>query len=144
MAHAAETVTVNRPIDEVFEFLADGMNEQKWRPDVVSIEHVDGTGPGVGTTYAQSMKGPGGRTIKGDYRITRYEAPTRLDFETIAGPARPLGAFELREIVPGTTEVTFTIDLTPKGAMVLMKRMITKQVALEAANIHNVPKAMGA
>ncbi|HEY2556252.1 MAG TPA: SRPBCC family protein [Diaminobutyricibacter sp.] len=144
MAHAAETVMVNRPIAEVFEFLADGMNEQKWRPEVVSIELVDGTGPGVGTTYAQSMKGPAGRTIKGDYRITRYEAPTRMDFETIAGPARPLGSFVLREIVPGTTEVTFTIDLTPKGAMVLMKGMITKQVASEAANIHNVPKAMGA
>jgi uncharacterized protein YndB with AHSA1/START domain len=144
MAHAAETVTVNRPIAEVFDFLADGMNEQKWRPDVVTIEQVAGTGPGVGTTYAQTMKGPGGRPIKGDYRITRFESPTRLDFETIAGPARPLGSFELREIMPGTTEVTFTIDLTPKGAMVLMKGMITKQVAIEAANIHNVPKAMGA
>jgi uncharacterized protein YndB with AHSA1/START domain len=144
MAHAAETVTVNRPIAEVFEFLADGMNEQKWRPDVVSISLVVDTGPGVGTTYAQTMKGPGGRAIKGDYRITRYDAPTRLDFETIAGPARPVGSFVLREIVPGTTEVTFTIDVTPKGAMVLMKGMISKQVAIEAANIHNVPKAMGA
>ncbi len=87
MARAAETVTVNRPIAEVFEFLADGMNEQSWRPDVISIDLVTGTGPGVGT---------------------------------------------------------FTIDLTPKGAMVLMKGMIAKQVAIEAANIRNVPQAMGA
>ncbi len=144
MAHAAETVTVNRPIDEVFAFLVDGMNEPKWRPDVISIEPVAGTGPGVGQTYAQTMSGPGKRKIKGDYRITRFESPTRLDFETIAGPARPVGSFTLSEPSSGVTEVTFTIDLTPRGAMVLMTGMINKQVAVEAANIHNLPKAMGA
>ena len=83
MAHAQQTVLVNRPIGEVFAFLADGMNEPLWRPGVTNVSHVSGSG--VGAQFTQTMKGPGGRSIPGDYRITRYDEPTRLDF----GP-RPL------------------------------------------------------
>jgi uncharacterized membrane protein len=142
MAHAVQTVTVDRPIAEVFAFLADGTNDPSWRPEVISITHVEGTGEGA--TYAQTMKGPGGRKIKGDFKFTRYEEPNRLDFDVIAGPARPHGVFELREVSPGTTEVTFTMDLKPSGLMVLMAPMINKQVQAEVSNIRNLPKAMGA
>jgi hypothetical protein len=142
MAHSSETVTVARPIAEVFAFLADGMNEPVWRPEVTNVGHVEGTGTGVGATYTQTMKGPGGRRIPGDYRITRYEEPTGLDFEVITGPARPVGRFDLRETAPGTTEVTFTLDLKPRGLMVLMTPMINKQVRAEVANIKNVPRAL--
>jgi hypothetical protein len=88
------------------------------------------------------MKGPGGRKIEGDYRITQWQEPTRLDFEVIAGPARPLGSFVLKALETSSTSVTFTLDLTPRGLMVLMTRMINKQVASEAANILNLPTAM--
>jgi uncharacterized protein YndB with AHSA1/START domain len=142
MAHASETVTVERPIAEVFAFLADGMNEPAWRPGVTNVGHVEGTGTGVGATFTQTMKGPGGRPIPGDYRITRYDEPTRLDFEVIAGPARPVGRFDLRETTPGTTEVTFTLDVAPRGLMVLATPMINRQVRAEAANIKNLPRAL--
>jgi hypothetical protein len=140
MAHASQVTTVDRPIAEVFAFLADGLNDPKWRPDVTSISHVSGSG--VGTIYAQSMKGPGGRTIKGDFRVTRSDAPTNFDFEVIAGPARPLGSFVLRELSSGSTEVTFTMDLKPHGLMVLMTPMINKQVRAEVGNIANLADAM--
>lgn len=140
MAHAQQTVSVPRPIHEVFAFLADGTNNPRWRPDVTTIRHV--AGEGSGATYAQSMNGPGGRTIDGDYRIVRYEEPTRLDFEVIAGPARPTGSFVLRAIDEDSTELSFSIDLKPRGLMILMTPMINRQVKSEVANIANVPSAM--
>jgi uncharacterized protein YndB with AHSA1/START domain len=142
MAHAVQTVTVNRPISEVFAFLADGMNEPLWRPGVSNVGHVADSGTGVGATYRQTMKGPGGRSIPGDYRIIRYEEPNRLDFDVIAGPARPTGRFDLREVATNTTEITFTLDLQPRGLMVLITPLINKQVRTEVANITNVPRAM--
>lgn len=142
MAHAQHTVTVPRPIAEVFAFLADGLNDPKWRPDVIEVHLESGQASQVGAVYGQTMKGPGGRPIKGDYRITRAEAPTRLDFEVIAGPARPLGSFGLTATSPTSTEVSFTLDLTPTGLMKLMGGMIAKQVELEAAAIHRLPEAM--
>ena len=143
MAHAVQTVRVNRPIGEVFAFLADGMNEPLWRPGVSNVGHVADSGTQLGATYRQTMRGPGGRSIPGDYRITRYEEPTRLDFEVIAGPARPTGRFDLQEVAANTTEVTFTLDLQPRGLMVLMTPLINKQVRTEVGNIANVPRAIG-
>jgi uncharacterized membrane protein len=143
MAHAVQTVTVNRGIGEVFAFLADGMNEPLWRPGVSNVSHLADSGTGVGATYRQTMKGPGGRSIPGDYRITRYEQPTRLDFEVIAGPARPIGRFDLQEVAADSTEVTFTLDLQPRGLMILITPLINKQVRTEAANITNLPRAIG-
>jgi uncharacterized membrane protein len=142
MAHAKQTVTVPHPIGEVYDFLADGLNEPKWRPDVTDVHLASGTASSVGAVYAQTMKGPGGRPIKGDYRITRAEPPKRLDFEVIAGPARPTGSFELTELSPASTEVSFTLDLIPTGLMKLMSSMIAKQVESEAAAIRRVPEAM--
>ena len=63
MAHETATVIVNRPIGEVFAFLADGMNEPAWRPGVTDVSHVAETGTGIGATFKQTMKGPGGRSI---------------------------------------------------------------------------------
>jgi uncharacterized protein YndB with AHSA1/START domain len=128
MAHDTATVIVDRPISEVFAFLADGMNEPAWRPGVTDVSHVAETGTEVGATFKQTMKGPGGRSIPGDYRITRYDQPTRLDFEVIAGPARPIGRFDLRETAGGS-EVTFTLDVEPRGLMVLMTSMINNRSA---------------
>lgn len=142
MAHARQTVTVDRPIDEVFDFLADGFNEPRWRPRVSDVQLRSGDGRSVGSVWGQTMRGPGGRPITGDYRITRVERPTRMEFEVVAGPARPTGSFVLTEHGPSTTEVEFVLDLTPTGAMRLMSGVIAKQVAREADAIRNLPAAM--
>jgi uncharacterized protein YndB with AHSA1/START domain len=140
MAHAENTVVVDSPIAEVFAFLADGMNEPLWRPDVTSIRHLKGSG--VGAEYAQTMKGPVGRKIAGDFRFTRYEEPTRIDFEVIAGPARPTGSYLLRDNGTGRTEVTFTMKLVPTGLLKLLGPLLDRQVKAEVANLDNLQTAL--
>lgn len=142
MAHAREQATVDRPIADVFEFLADGLNEPKWRADVVEVHLRSGDGRAVGSVWAQTMRGPGGRRIRGDYRITRSDPPVRLDFEVVAGPARPVGSFTLTEIGPARTEVSFALELQPTGLLKLMASAVSKQIAKEAAAIGNLPAAM--
>jgi polyketide cyclase/dehydrase/lipid transport protein len=62
MPSAQKTVLINRPAGEVFAFIADGGNDPKWRPDVIDIAHVPGTGTGLGARYRQGVKGPASRT----------------------------------------------------------------------------------
>jgi hypothetical protein len=112
------------------------------RPAESDVGHVADSGTGV--QYEQTMKGPGGRSIRGDYRITRYDEPTRLDFEVIARPVGPTRRFDLRERASATTEVTFTLGLKPRELMVLMTPMINKQVRAEVANIANLTRVLGA
>lgn len=130
MPHAENTVTVDRPVGDVFAYLADGTNNPRWRSGVLSIERTSAT-EGVGATYRQKLRGPGGRPIDGDYRVTAYQPPNLLEFQVTAGPARPTGRFRLAEAGPGRTTVTFSLDLTPTGLMRLMGGMIAKTMRSE-------------
>ena len=94
MPEARHEVTIRRPASEVFAFLADGLNGPKCPTGILDIAHVSGTG--VGATYKQGVKGPGGR-VDADYRVTTYEPNSRLAFEAIAGPVRPKGEYTLEE-----------------------------------------------
>lgn len=122
MPAARHQVTIHRPADEVFAFIADGLNGPKWRPGITDIVLVSGSG--LGATYKQGVKGPGGRRVDADYRITTYEPNTRLAFEAIAGPVRPKGEYLLEQAEDGTrldfaleTELTGIKKLLMAGAV---------------------------
>ena len=142
MAHADGTVRIERPIEEVFDFLADGTNNKQWRAGVIDISKT--SGEGVGTVYRQTLKGPGGRTIDGDYRVTSFDRPQRLDFEVIAGPARPTGSFVLRSDGPSATTVTFALDLQPKGMMKLMGPMVQRTMQKEVEALSDLKHVLEA
>jgi uncharacterized protein YndB with AHSA1/START domain len=134
MPHAANTVTIDRPIEEVFAYLSDGHNDRHWRSGVVEVERTSPT-LGEGTTYRQVVEGPGGRRVPADYRITRYSPPDELAFQVTAGPARPAGRFQLAEAGPGRTAVTFSLDLKPTGLLRLMSPMIAKTMRVEVGQL---------
>ncbi|HLX58650.1 MAG TPA: SRPBCC family protein [Ktedonobacteraceae bacterium] len=137
MAHAESTITIHRPVDEVFEFVLDGTNNPKWRPAVLDIQRVPGKPSDVGAVYKQGLKGPGGRRIDGDYEITECQPNQFIKFQVIAGPARPTGAFRF-ESTGNSTQVTFTLDLASKGFARLMEPMITQTMRSEVATLANL------
>ncbi|HLI57659.1 MAG TPA: SRPBCC family protein [Actinomycetota bacterium] len=142
MAHAERSVTIAAPIETVFAFFADGTNNPKWRSGVLDIART-GDEAGVGATYRQGLKGPGGKRIAGDYRITTLDAPNRLAFEVTAGPARPTGTFELSsEPGSGATTVRFALDVHPTGAARLMGPMISKTMKDEVASLDKAKEVL--
>ena len=137
MPHAEHTVTVSRPPRDVFDYLAEGTHNREWRTGVLEISRTSAA-DGPGATYRQVLAGPGGRRIDGDYRITGFEPPRRLEFQVTAGPARPVGLFELTENADQSTRVRFSLDLKPTGLMRLMTPMITKTMQREVAQLDNL------
>jgi uncharacterized membrane protein len=134
--HAEHSVTINRPAAEVFQFFADGERSAEWRTGVVSIKKV--SGDGVGMQYAQSVKGPGGRAIAADYRITEFAPNSLLAFEATAGPVRPRGRYVLAES-DGATAVTFSLEAELSGLKkLLMGAMVSKTMTAE---VHALAKA---
>jgi uncharacterized protein YndB with AHSA1/START domain len=71
------TVVIDRPIDEVFAFLADGTNDPKFSPRVLEIAKTTDGPPGVGAVYASTVKDAGVKTRR-EFRLTEFEAPTRI------------------------------------------------------------------
>jgi len=141
MPHAEYTVTVNRPVREVFDYLADGTHNREWRSGVLDIERTTAT-TGEGAAYRQVLAGPGGRRIDGDYRITVFNRPQRLEFLVTAGPARPSGLFELTDGTDRATVVRFALDLRPTGFMKLMTPMIARQMRREVAQLETLKKIL--
>jgi uncharacterized membrane protein len=137
VAHAEESITIDRPAGTVFAFVLDGANNPLWRPAVMDVQRVAGHTSGVGATFKQGLKGPGGRRIDGDYEIVDCQPNTVIAFQVIAGPARPKGTFRF-EAAGGATRVTFALDFEPKGLAKLMEPMIARTMRDEVATLSNL------
>ena len=117
MPSATQSVSINRPVGEVFAFVADGTDAMQWRPAVVDVALV--SGKGTGAVYRQGVKGPGGRRIAADYEVTAFEPDRRIAFRAIAGPVRPSGEYRFDAVGDATT-VTFTLEATLTGWKALL------------------------
>jgi uncharacterized protein YndB with AHSA1/START domain len=71
------TVVIDRPIQQVFDFLADGENDPRFSPRVLEIAKTTDGPPGVGTVYASTVKDAGMKTHR-EFRLTEFERPTRI------------------------------------------------------------------
>jgi uncharacterized protein YndB with AHSA1/START domain len=112
MPDAERTITINRPVEEVFAFVADGRKATHWRSGVLDVDLV--SGQGVGARYSQGVKGPGGRRIPADYEITAFEPNEKIAFRATAGPVRPEGSFTF-EGLGGGTVLTFELRTQLSG-----------------------------
>jgi len=135
-------VTIRRPVEAVFDFVADGENCPQWRPGVLDIKRISGNG--VGTTYRQGVRGPMGRRIAADYRVTVLEPNRVLAFETIAGPVRPRGRYEF-EPHNGSTRLTFSLETELSGlTRLLMGSMVSRTMASEVMTLDNLKRILEA
>jgi uncharacterized membrane protein len=137
MAHAEGSITIDRPIDIVFNFVADGLNNPLWRPSVLDIQRQPDSPIGAGAKFKQGLKGPGGSRIDGDYEIVEYQPDQWIKFQVIAGPARPTGTYRF-EAAGNSTRLTFTLHFEPKGLSKFMDPMITATMKSEIAMLANL------
>jgi uncharacterized membrane protein len=141
MAHAENEITIDRPATEVYAFLADGLNNPAWRRGVQSIALRSGSAGETGAVYGQTLTGPRGRPVQGDYRITTAEPGRALAFQVIAGPARPEGQYLLTE-ADGRTTVRFVLDLKPSGLIKVLDGLITRTMQAEVAQLEDLKTAI--
>jgi uncharacterized protein YndB with AHSA1/START domain len=136
MPNASATVTIDRPPEAVFAFVADGERCREWRPGVLDIRHV--SGQGVGARYEQGVRGPMGRRVAADYEVTAFEPNRRLEFRTVAGPVRPVGRYEL-EASDGGTRLTFTLEAEVTGLRrLLMGGMVQRTMDAEVGELRRL------
>ena len=142
MPSARNTVTIAKPVDEVFAFVADGSNARRWRPAVLDVALASGSG--LGATYTQGVNGPGGRRIAADYAITAFEPNRRIAFRAIAGPVRPEGEYVFEDL-GGSTRLTMSITAELSGwKKFLMGGPVQASMDAEVANIDRIAGELGA
>jgi hypothetical protein len=108
MAHDwSATTTIDRPIDQVFAFLADGTNDPKFSPRVQKIEKRSGGPPGAGTVYSSTVKDAGMKTSR-EFKLTEFEQPTKIRWTELTKNAItvPDGGYDLEPAGEGATRMT--------------------------------------
>ena len=115
MIKSEHHVTIDRPADEIFAFLADGSNNPRWQPPVVETTRTSGPLT-VGTRFQQVARHPFGFRVSTDYRVVAYEPSRVLALEPCSGgPIRPTQRYELTADTADTTTVSSVVEYQPSG-----------------------------
>jgi uncharacterized protein YndB with AHSA1/START domain len=123
----SKTISIARPVDMVFAFLADAENDKLWRKSVVEVTRTGDVG--VGARYHQTLASRGDRRSDALVETTEFVPDTRIAFTTTTGPLRRIGSYDLRAVDNGT-EVTFRLSAELLGLQKLMTPLVA--LAMEA------------
>jgi uncharacterized protein YndB with AHSA1/START domain len=104
------TVVIDRPIEEVFAFLADGENDPKFSPRVLEIAKTTEGPPSVGTVYTSTVKDAGMKT-KREFKLTALEPPTRIRWAEVSKNlvTAPEGGYDLAREGSGTRVTIYNV-----------------------------------
>lgn len=129
MPEASKAVTINKPVAEVFAYLADPANDPEWND---SIRALEVTGPlAVGTVVKQTVSGSFGDQ-ETDYKFTAYEPNSRFAIETIVGQVQPKGEYTFTAVDAGTevrVHYEWKVPLLLKAAGAIVRGEIEKSLA---------------
>ena len=111
---ASASIFIDKPVSEVWTFIADIENMDKWVNGVRDPRPISPGEWGVGSTFESGYE-YAGKTHRITYEITEFDPPGRLSMRSTSGPFPFEGWTELREDKDGT-RVLNTIDAKPANA----------------------------
>ena len=127
MINVEVSTVINRPVADVFAFVANFENHPKWETDFHEVKRLTSTPVGVGTIYNCLLKLPG-QIAMSKFEITEYVVNQKIAYKgEPAGPAKPKGSF-LFESVAGGTKVTSLPQPEFRGLFKLLEPMMTGYV----------------
>jgi carbon monoxide dehydrogenase subunit G len=122
------SVTILRPVEEVFDYLADPRNEPQWLPGARSVNKTSGGELGLGSVFVGEYR----RAGRVELRIVEFERPSRVTFRAESKIVQFDDVVRLLPIEGGTRLVA-RMAAEPQGLMRLlapvMGRTLRKQFA---------------
>lgn len=131
MATIENSITINRPIEEVFAFIADVRNNAKWQTGVLTAEYTSPEPHGQGATFKYDAEVMG-RTIITTGEVTAHEVPRLAAWKSTSGPF-PMSGSTTFEAVSGGTLVKDKIEAEPGGFFKLALPLLMKQMQGQTA-----------
>jgi uncharacterized membrane protein len=135
MASASNEIVIDRPLADVFAFLADAENDARWRPGVIEIKRESEK------TYRQTVKGPGGRSVSADVEITEVRPNELIAFRATSGPVRPQGRYTL-SAEGDATRIRFELEAELGGLKRLLAPMVQKTMNSEVGALANLKRVL--
>jgi hypothetical protein len=124
MSRIRGQIEIARPVEEVFDFVADETNEPRYNHDMVRCEKVTPGPIGVGTSYEAELKSTG--AVPMTVEVTGFERPRRLESRAqIKGTMDIRGAVTF-EAIPEGTLMSWAWEVEPHGCMRLLGPFVAR------------------
>ncbi len=107
--HTDESVVIDRPLPEVFEYLTDPAHALEWGTNVSEYQLVSGARDEVGAVASLDARA-GGVRLHMTERITGYEKNKRIAFESAESRVGYSREIDFESDRDGGTKVTFLMD----------------------------------
>ncbi|HVB64067.1 MAG TPA: SRPBCC family protein [Nitrolancea sp.] len=124
MVHIEGEIVIQRPVEDVFDFVADERNEPRYNPRMVRAEQISPGPIGVGTRFQVETRTMG-RPITMTIEVTAYERPRRLASTTHLSSMDIEGTLTF-DPVPQGTRMRWSWDLEPRGALKRLTPLVAR------------------
>ena len=143
MAKMEASVLINRPVEEVFEFLSDVGNWPQWNSTMSEAEQTSEDPVAVGAT-ARGVSEFLGQRIEWTSEVTEYEPNRKVKLRIISGPMLMEQSLTF-EPVEGATRLTMAGEGEFGGlfklAQPVVNRSMKKQSEANLANLKDILEA---
>ena len=123
MAKIEGEITIARPVEEVFDYVADQTNEPQYNPEMVRAVKETAGPIGKGTRFRSAVRSAG-RTADMVIENTSYDRP-RLLASTTTMKQMDIEYTLKFEAVPEGTLMRWSGQVRPKGGLRLMAPLVT-------------------
>ncbi len=124
MISAGWSIVVERPLESVFDFVADLDNEPRWVDDASNVVRISPGAVGLGTVWEEDFKRVGHYTTT----IDRYERPGELGFDARNPRTDARVRFAFAAEGESATRVSCTVELTMKGPTRLLEPLMAPMI----------------
>jgi carbon monoxide dehydrogenase subunit G len=126
MTTITQSVTVNRPVDEVWNFISNFENTPRWSQGVLEARQTSDGPLGVGSTLQMVVKAFGRRRTA-DYLVTEYEPNHGFAFEVTSGPMTSRARYSVEPAGAGT-RLTASGEAEATGLYKLLAPLLVRTV----------------
>jgi len=126
MFEAKAEISINRSIEDVFNFIADNENDPKWCVPVIETDRIIGDAPGANTRYSFASKA-GLFTLRGEIQIIDFEPFERISWEGQSSINQFTGEYVLRTEGEGTHLIECA-KFKAKGILGLMEKSMSREI----------------
>ena len=136
MAKVKRSITINAPVEKVFNYLADPMNQPEWVPSIMEIKDVSGSGVGQHFRWTYKMAGV---LLKGESTTTEHIPNERIVMQSKGGVTSTwIFNFETHDggtMMELDIEYTIPIPVIGKLAEKIVLKRNEREADLAMANI---------
>lgn len=95
------SVSIDRPREDVFRYVADGHRAPRWNSAVKDVKKITAGDIAVGTEYWMARDLPDGR-VENTYRVVEYDPHRKYAIQTLTGPTPFLYRYQFEPTEAGT------------------------------------------